>query len=353
MKKYWFILTVFIAVFACREPFDFGFPDIENDKVVIDGFLTNRGTEHEVRVSYTASINDDNIVVTNFIEDASVIIEDDQGNFTALRHKRGGIYVTSRNYQAQEGRTYSVVVTLPNGTVYRSAPSTMPAPSPATAQIEIEGNTRETLLDNNRIDDVEGASVIATIDKDAGRHFYQWDITHYYIYQADLAPEELAQCYIKDFDATRVELLQDNPLDGGESSNYSYEIDFIPISARMRFEFGVEARLLTMNEEDYNFWLKVKRLAENTGGLFDAAPFSLEGNITNQATGELALGHFAVYRESFDREFFVLSDLGFGNRTFNPCTLPPMAELPHPCTDCREFVAQENYGVVRPPFWRN
>lgn len=353
MKKSYFFLIALLAVAACREPFDFGFPDIESERVVIDGFLTNRATEHEVRVSYTARINDDNIVETSFITDASVIIEDDQGGFTTLRHKRGGIYVTAPLFQAQEGRTYAVVVTLADGTVYRSAPSTMPAASPATAQIEIAGDTRETLLENNRIDNVEGASVTARIDKDGQRHFYQWDITHYYIYQADLAPMELAQCYIKDFDATRVELLQDNPLIGGETSNYSYEIDFIPITAKMRFEFGVEARLLTMNEEDYNFWLKVKRLAENTGGLFDAAPFSLEGNITNQATGELALGHFAVYRESFDREFFVLTDLGFGSRSFNPCTLPPMAELPHPCTDCREFVAQENYGVVRPPFWRN
>ena len=261
--------------------------------------------------------------------------------------------MTAPGYQAREGRTYTLVVTLADRIEYRSAPSIMPASSPAVAEIRIQGDTRATLSSNDLIENVEGASVIATIDKGADRHFYQWDITHYYIYQADLAPQELRQCYVKDFDATRVELLQDNPLGAGEAERYDYEIDFIPVSARMRFEFGVEARLLTMNEEDYNFWLKVKRLAESSGGLFDAAPFSLEGNITNTNTGALALGHFAVYRESFDREFFVLGELGFPSRTFNPCTLPPMAELPHPCTDCREFLAQENYGVVRPQFWRN
>ena len=118
-------------------------------------------------------------------------------------------------------------------------------------------------------------------------------------------------------------------------------------------EFGVEGRLLTMTEDDYNFWDKVRRLAENTGGLFDAAPFSLEGNITNRNTGELALGYFGVYRESIDRQFFQLAELGVGSVPFPMCTIPPFATLPHPCEDCRVAATQENFGIVRPLWWGN
>jgi len=352
MKRFLIILCCFVALYGCREPFDFVYDEIDEAKVVIDGFITDRGAPHEIRVSFSARINDNNILETNFIEDASVRIEDDQGGFTILSHKEAGIYITAPNYQAQPGRSYKVVVNLADGRVFSSAARSMPATSPATAQISISGDTRET-LENNRLSNVEGAAVTATIDKDADRHFYQWDISHYYIYQADLAPAETSLCFIKDFDKSRVLLLQDNPIGSTGVERYSYNIDFIPVSSKMRHEFGVEARLLTMNEDDYNFWRKVERLAENSGGLFDAAPFTLEGNITNETTGELALGYFGVYRETFDREFFVLTDLGFGGRTFNPCVLPPMPEFPHPCTDCRAFVAQDNYGVVRPPWWRN
>ncbi len=96
MKRNWVIFLAFVATCACREPFDFSFAEINAPKVAIDGFITNRGTAHEIRVSYTARINDINIVETQFIEDASVIIEDDQGGFTPLRHTRAGIYDGTR-----------------------------------------------------------------------------------------------------------------------------------------------------------------------------------------------------------------------------------------------------------------
>lgn len=344
------LLALFVVLYGCREPFDFDYAEVIDPMVVIDGYVTNSGKAHVVKVSYSTSINDRGQVETNFITDADVRIFDDQGDFTVLNHTTIGQYVTAPQYAVSEGTSYRLVVTLNNGDVYESAMKTLPAPSPASADLSFKADTRG-VLSNNLLQQEEGASIEATIQKDGNRHFYQWVISQYFIIQSDLAPAAFMFCYIRDFDEAQVVLLQDNPAEGGVAE-YTYPIEFIPRSANMKVDFGVEGVLLTLNEEDFRFWEAVKQQAENSGSLFDAAPHSIEGNITGR-NGERALGYFGVYRESIDRVFFRDRDLGFNPATYPPCTIPPMAERPHPCEDCRLYEYQENFGVFAPSWWRN
>lgn len=354
MKRLKIILLVVITIYGCREPFNFDYEEVENPQVVIEGFITDRDTLHDIRVSYSTNINDRGLIETQFIENASVRIEDDQGNFTTLRHREAGIYRTAPQYSAEEGRSYTVVVTLPNGEEYRSVTKTLPPPSPATAQLSYTGDTRQVLVENGVVEEEYGAQINATITKDGQRHFYQWIVNHYFIYEADLASsEEIRFCYVQEFDDTRVELLQDNPVTSSEAVSYDYELDFIPVTRRTRHDFAVQGRLLTLNEEDYNFWDKVKRLIENTGGIFDAAPFTIEGNIFNANTGERTLGYFGVYRESMDRIHFAERDLDLPPKFLPPCVPPPGAPPDFHCFDCRTLISQENFGNVRPYWWIN
>lgn len=354
MKRLKIILLVVITIYGCREPFDFDYEEVGNPQVVIEGFITDHDTLHDIRVSYSTNINDRGLIETQFIENASVRIEDDQGNFTTLRHREAGIYRTAPQYSAEEGRSYTVVVTLPNGEEYRSVAKRLPPPSPATAQLSFAGDTRQVLVENGVVEEECGAQINATITKDGQRHFYQWIINHYFIYEADLArSEDIRFCYVQEFDDTRVELLQDNPATSTGTLTYDYQLDFIPVTRRTRHDFAVQGRLLTLNEEDHNFWEKVKRLIENTGGLFDAAPFSLEGNIFNTTTGERALGYFGVYRESMDRVHFAEKDLGFQPKNIPDCVPPSMIPPNFPCFDCRDLIVQENFGVIRPNWWTN
>lgn len=351
MKWYKYtLLALFIALSACREAFDFEYPDVLEPVVVIDGYVTNNGKAHVVKVSYSTTINNRGQVETDFITNADVRIVDDQGGFTTLNHRQSGLYLTAPQYAVQEGVSYQLVVTLSNGEVYRSEMKSLPPPSPASADISFRGDTRD-VLSNNMIEQEEGALIEATIQKDGNRHFYQWVVGQYFVIQSDLAPDVFKYCYMRDFDAAQVVLLQDNPAQGG-ISEYTYPIDFIPRSAKMKVDFGVEGVLLTLTEEDFQFWDAVRRQAENSGSLFDAAPHSIEGNIRG-ANGESVLGYFGVYRESLDRVFFTDAELGFNPVTYPSCTIPPMAERPHPCEDCRLYEYQENFGIFAPAWWRN
>ncbi len=353
MRRTFLTISVLLLVLGCREPFDFDFQELENPTVVIEGFISDRGTSHRVKVSYSTIINDRGLIETQFVSDADVRIEDDQGNFTTLSHFEAGIYLSAPNYRAQEGRTYTLIVTLANGEVYRSAPKTMPSLSPATAQISWVSNTRPILV-NEEVQDQEGAQINVTIDKDNEKHFYQWLIAKYFIYEADLAPEDspIKYCYIWEFDETRIELLIDNPETEGGASSYEYELDFIPNDYKIEHDYGFEGRLLTMNEEDFAFWEDVKKLSENVGGLFDAAPFSIEGNMVNQASGEKILGYFGVYRETIDRVFFAQPELGFPLNQYPDCVPPPGVPPDFHCYDCRTLLGQQNFGVIAPDWWR-
>ena len=354
MKKTFLTISVLLLVLGCRDPFDFDYAQIESPQVVIEGFISDRGTEHVVKVSYTATINDDNLIETQFIEDASVRIEDDLGGFTTFRHREAGVYLSAPNYRAREGRTYTLVVTQSNGEVYQSAPKTMPPASPASAKIEYTPETRAGIV-NDGLQDLEGATIKATIDKDNERHFYQWLIANYWIYEADLAPEDspIKYCYVQDFDESVIYLLQDNPIGEGGATSYEYELGFIPNDPKVQHDFGFEGRLLTLNKEDYEFWELVQKLSANSGGLFDAAPFSIEGNMVERASGEKILGYFGVYRESIDRVFFNEAELGFELNTYADCNPPPGVPPDYHCYDCRTLLTQENFGIIPPVWWRN
>ena len=358
MNKVRYILPlVFLVVFGCREPFDFDYADVINPRVVIDGFITNEGRSHIVRVSNSTTFNSRGLTVPRFIIDADVRITDDQNNFTILTHTRNGIYVSAPQYAAEEGRSYTLTVTLATGEVYESTVKTLPPPSPAQPVIDFPGDTREVLVNNgivsNTVSEERGAAISATLQKDGNRHFYQWLISHYFIIEAAQAPDELKFCYLRDIDQPRVVLFQDNPAQEGGPTEFTYDIDFIPLTSKMQFDFGVEGRLLTLNEEDFTFWDLVRRQIENTGGLFDAAPSTIPGNITNRATGEGALGYFGVYRETTARTFFQVLELGLGGINYNQCMIQPFAQRPDPCEDCRLYEFNGNFGTTPPIWWRN
>ena len=342
-----------IIVIGCREPFDFDYDDDVNSQVVIDGYISDLAKSHTVRVSRSTTINDRGLVETQFVNDAQVRVEDDQGGSITFFNTASGYYESPPNYSAQEGLSYRVVVTLASGEEYNTEFTPLPERGAAVADLSFSGELQDVLM-NNSVQQEEGAAIFATINKGDTKSYYQWRIGHYFVGEADLAlSNEIRFCYLRDFDEPRIVLLEDNPLLAGQPDEFTYQIDFIPISAQMEHEFGVEGILLTMSEEDFAFWDDVKTQTENSGGLFDAAPFTLVGNIRNTGTGESGLGYFGVYRESIDRVFFVQGELGFRNRVFPPCTVPPFAPQPNSCQDCRAFEFQENFGTQPPVWWGN
>ena len=88
MKRLIHITAFILLLSACREPFDFDYPDVEEGRIVIEGYLTDEVMEHKIRVSESTRIGNFNGIEPRYIEDASVSVLDDQGGLITFSHRK-------------------------------------------------------------------------------------------------------------------------------------------------------------------------------------------------------------------------------------------------------------------------
>jgi hypothetical protein len=119
------IITLFILFICCscyQDVIDIDLSEIEQ-KIVIEGTITNQPGPHTVKISKTASIYQESSFPK--VSGAKVIIYDDSGNIETLSEKEAGVYQTSL-LQGVPGRNYTLSV-IAEGKEYL-ATSKMPVP---------------------------------------------------------------------------------------------------------------------------------------------------------------------------------------------------------------------------------
>ena len=358
-----FLGFVSLSVSTCVEPYDYIYEDSSNPEIVIDGYLSDEEGIHEIRVARVTKLADFNGVELDFVDNASVSVIDDDGNKIEFTYSDNGIYVSAPNVRAMPGKSYKVRVTLNDDRVYESLYEQLPEDQGKPIGLSYKLDSRDIIV-NGTLEEEQGVTVEAEIIKEDNNRFYRWDINHYFIIEADEAPEFTLQnqrheqdtalrfCFIKDFVTQEVYLHED--ISGVASGSYQQEIEYIRISPKFEYVFVVEAKQLVMPRHAYNYWKEIKSLAQNSGGLFDSSPYSVSGNIkrVDAAADEEneQLGFFGVYNASLDRKFITQSSLGI-YKEFAPCQLPIEYTTPHPCEDCRLYEFLENYENNPPSWW--
>lgn len=73
---------------------------------------------------------------------------------------------------------------------------------------------------------------------------------------------------------------------------------------RLKTKYSISVNQYSMNEDEYNYWDKLKRLIEQTGGLYDLVPSSIPSNLwCVEFPEEKVLGYFSVSAVSAKRIF--------------------------------------------------
>lgn len=366
------LILILLGFTTCVDPYEFGFDRKAEQSFVIEGYLTNIPDVHEIRVSRTTYIGEFNGVVADFVTNADVSIVDDQGGVIPLAYDDGGIYLTPPNTVAMPGVSYKVRVVMFNGQIFESSFESLSEELNVVNNIEYSPGTKEVLSENNVIVEEDGLNVNGNIKKSNSDKFYRLVMNHYFILESHLGPdfvspseqrgligEELRFCFIKDRAIQDLHLVSDLASSQAVGQTYQVDLEFVTVDNRFEHEFVIESTLLALPEKDFTYWSNIQKLAENTGGLFDAAPFSVIGNIRDISTEsekEVAgLGYFGVYNASVDREFITPRDLGISDPNIFPtCEIPPFNRRdPHPCEDCRLFdFYPENYENNPPTWWK-
>ncbi|RDC65135.1 DUF4249 domain-containing protein [Adhaeribacter pallidiroseus] len=265
----------------------------EEQKLVVEGLITNEKTPYTVRLTYTGTFKGGSTAPASLaVSGALVTISDNTGATVTLKPiiQQPGIYrTTDTTFVGQVGRSYTLKIVTPQGKTFVSTPE-MLSPVPPIENL--------TAVFKDVADRSKPSGYQVTADtKDPGEteNYYRW--TAYGYSRRVSAGKPLlgggiccANCWIPVFDNT-INIFTDERINGNQIKNR--EVFFAPYYAQGKLY--VEISQYSLSREAYQFWQRFQEQQSRVGSIFDPLPAPLEGNIANtENPAELALGYFGA-----------------------------------------------------------
>ena len=268
--------------------------------LIVEGSITDQPGPYTVRLSRTAEYSSKSL---NLLETgARVVIADTLGNQETLVEK-GGLYSTKPNgIQGVAGRKYTLTIQTKDGTIYESDPELLKASSPID-RLYYEYRYDPTALTNDKAN--LWAVFLDSKDPPTANDFYRWEWTHYeflnYCRTLDVPNGVfgigccspcwgITHCYIN-----CINIKSDVAINGNSISHQPITQVYYTAAT----SYYLEVKQQSLSRAIYDFYKKVNQQVNQSGGLFDAAPGAIRGNIhaTNRPDA-LVYGYFAAIGES-------------------------------------------------------
>ncbi len=337
-----------LAVAACVTPYQPDTRSLPGKALIVDGYITDEPGPYRIRLTYTADFT---AAALNYVvEKATVYVTDDKGNRQRFNELGLGLYQSPASFQGQVGRTYKLTIQLADGRGYESTPELL-RPSPPIERVYDEYTEKA----------VEGTATVEkgfnvyldTKDPATPGDYYRWTWTHFepIVYCAtEVSPAGKTigyDCCGQCWDITRctgnncINATSDEQINGKTISR-----QFIlraPYSSTS--SYYVEVEQLVLSRDAFLFYQTIENLTKSNGGIFDAAPAALRGNIRSLTNpGETVFGFFAA--SGVQRvPYLVDRTRGVGK----PNTGPRVESAPQPssCVPC----AESDYRTRQKPRW--
>jgi hypothetical protein len=358
------LILIILFTDACVDPL--AVPGLNSKRLVVDGLITNQSGPHKVSVYYTLAVNEKQSVS---YPGATVVVIDDLGNRHDFTAYDSGVHRSGPDLHGVIGRSYTLEVTLDDGTIYRSTSQRMYAPGVIQnvyAQFEPQSiNMHDMFAPHD--------SYAVYIDARGDDHsLFRWRTTG--TYEVQTFPE-LHVSYLPGNPPTEVPTplpcanvnSDSNPDDefpqnecscctcwitehnqGVTISNSRYVNDNafnrvfvarIPFDGLRFFnKYHILVEQLSLSDDVYEFWKAVKSQEGNTS-IFQANVARAKGNIVNEAdASDEVLGCFAA--SAISHQAMVID-------RFDAPVPAPLADSV--IADCRKhFKRSTNH---KPPFW--
>ncbi len=333
-----------VGIIACVTPYQ---PEAVSigSSLVVEGQVSDQPGPYTVKLTRTADYSYKSL---NLLETgATVTISDNLGNREILTEQStGGTYQTkATGIRGVVGRSYKLIIQTKAGKRYESAPEVLPAVPPIqklyyeSNYTPAGGQTWSVLLD--------------TKDPDTLGNYYKWNWTHYEFTescQKTFVPARSIYtgiaCCSDCWDITRcyncISLNSDANINGKAISRQP--IADVPYTSGSRYYIEVEQQGISQGA--YAFWKSVRQLTSNTGGLFDAAPSTVRGNIRcSSDPNELVYGYFGA--TGLSAGYLVVDrSTGQGSPKIDFPTVIPYPTNP-PCLVCENNL----YRTPNKPRW--
>lgn len=274
--------------------------------MVVDGFIDGTKDIATIKLTYATALADSK--EAQKLSGARVWIEDEQQNKTNLSETAAGIY-TSSGASFATGNKYQLHVDRGTNVEYHSDYVEL-LPTPPIDSVTWEA------------DDLDVAFFVNTHDPDNKINFFKWDFLETYEYTSPIqskykvingevvfspGAESNSTCWqtlaSQDVLTTSVERLTDKVV-------YRYPIYRLAgDDLKLWWMYSMIVRQTSLEKTAYTFWSNLKETTENLGGLFDAMPAEVRGNIHSSDPNDLVLGYFYASEVSEKRIFIAFYDL--------------------------------------------
>ena len=292
------MLLLLAGVVSCITPYQ---PETVSvaAALVVEGQITDQPGPYTIRLTRTADYSYKSL---NLLETGAVVtISDNLGNQETLKEQSsGGVYQTSATgIRGIAGRSYKLTIQTKSGKRYESDREILSAVSPIQ---KLYYESDYTPASGVTADQQSWRVYLDTQDPDTLGNYYKWNWTHYEftgVCKKTFVPSQFIytgiNCCTDCLDITRcyncITINSDANINGKAISGQF--IADVPFTSLSRYYIEVEQQAISKGA--YDFWKSVRQLTSNTGGLFDAAPSAVRGNLRCVSdTKEPVYGYFGA-----------------------------------------------------------
>jgi Domain of unknown function (DUF4249) len=266
-------------------------------KLVVDGLITDQPGPYQIRLQYSYPYTNQTSVRT--IGGATVEISDDKGTTEKLIDRGQGLYETAANgIRGEVGRKYTISIKTPEGKKYVSQPELLkPVAEFGRVYTEFQETSSPTLRGHFNV-------FLDVKDSETPNDFYRWKWTHYEdisycLKTVTSGPAGVIRTRNKCCEPCwQVEacngcvILANDRLTNGKTIT-RIPLGKIPYDNKTGYFMLFEQYSLT--PEAYQFWNSVESQINNSGGIFDLPPATVNGNIACTSHPEdQVLGYFGA-----------------------------------------------------------
>jgi hypothetical protein len=285
-------LVLIMIIAGCTEKFT---PELQGTKfmLVVDGLITDQPGAYTVKLSWSVPPGEEYSVP---LTGCDVTVRDDLENFYKFTESsiQGTYKSDPGTFQGVAGRKYILHINTnnshPKHYSYESAPVEMRAVPPIDSLYYEKIVIKEA---TQYIGKKEGCQIyLDTFDPEGNCKFYKWDyIETWKIRIPYNVPNQI--CWVSansnDIIIKNTSVLSESRVNRQPVIRVSYETD------RLSDRYSIIVNQYSISEDEYSYWDKLKNVTQDVGGLYDAIPSSITGNLhCNEDPNEQVLGYFSV-----------------------------------------------------------
>ncbi len=349
--KYIFFASILLIINSCITKF---IPETNENQelLVVEGLITNQPGLNTIKISKSLPLGSKNMATP--VTGCTVSISDDVQNTYTLSETAAGTYVTPRFFIGYIGHKYILHIktnnSFKNGYSFESFPMEM-NPVPVIDSVYYE---KKTIKPTDGVSaSADGCQVYLNSHDPTGVcKYFRWDYNETWEFHLPFARALNPVCWISDVSGS-INIKNTKIL--AEDVITRYPLTFISNeSDRLKIKYSMMVNQYSINEDEFNYWEKLKNITQDVGSLYDITPASIPSNIfCIENPSEKVLGYFSVSAKSSKRFYIKDNFRGLINLYTNCIADSIYSSSPPYIVDLNmtTWILDQNLPPGMPPFF--